>query len=115
MPLPVSVHRAWLTWLIPPLPVDAFRNGRESSVYGIELGLDHLRTRLHSLMSGLETNNQWDYAAFAADALEELHQYELELDALRLAETVRIPYQNFIAASRDVAREFARLGSRPAT
>ena len=114
MALPRSYTRAWYAWRHTDLPRAALRDGRgRSAVYGVVLDLDHMQSYIYGLGLGVESGRPVDFKARAADTLAELQAIEATLDGLDLGTAERAPLDRFIAATRTVLRELARLSSTP--
>ena len=114
MALPRSYVRAWRTWRHAELPAAALRDARgRSPAFGVVLDLDHMRSHLAGLGLAVEAGRRLDFEARAADNLVELQAIEAALDGLELPDGERAALCAYIAATRAVLRELARLGAEP--
>ena len=98
--------RAWRTWLQSQVPSENFQRGRTNApTYNIELELDHLHSRLHSLGSAFIEGKSWDYAKLASDELADLDRIVLDLEGCSVPEGEKDFFRNYVSLARSLLAE----------
>ena len=115
MPLPPTLLDAYQRWRRIELPFRNLEMGhRRAPTYDVENDLDHLHSSLCTQIDELMTQARWPQRSAAGEALAVLSHVEGELGNLALGYEERQPLLDYIAATRELARELERLPPRTA-
>jgi hypothetical protein len=106
MPPTSAFIRAWRAWLHSAVPSENFRLSRaHAPTYGVELGLDHLHSRLHSLGGAVIEGERLDYEKLAAEEFADLDRVELELEGCNVPEGEKERFRSYITAAWSLLSE----------
>lgn len=97
---------AWHEWIRLTVPTQNFRlNRSEASTYNVELALDHSRSYVHALGSGVIDGKEYDFVKLASNKLEELNKIRLEVEACEVGEAESKELRNYIEATQSLLEE----------
>lgn len=96
-----TFSRSWYEWIRLVVPTKNFRlNRRNAPTYGLELDLDHLRSNVYSLGSGVISESKADFARLAANELIELNQILLQVEDCDIDEEEKDKFRKYISATQ---------------
>ena len=106
--------KAWYKWQRVDLPVSNFRQKRVKSLtYKIEHDLDHLASYLYTLGESVLSGSKIEIKDIVKGELDELEGINKELDICAIPSNEKIPYVNFINATRDMIEAILNHGVAP--
>lgn len=108
-----SFSKAAFQWKRLKPPVEHFRTGRRSSLlYDAEVLIDHVRTSVESLISGVEAGSRWNYGELCRFRLQDLEKAREAVEGAGVPREEMQQHLAYLSATEEILKQIPERGSR---